>query len=170
MSARDLFARPGERSTQSEIHRSTDAPPSRRASDTTIAGKPSIVNTELFNELCVTGLHLEMRSMDRFYNWKNVGGELKVFAVWIASSIMDSVFVAIWVLLQWFVSEKVIHGLRLSGVDTWVLGAFQVLFAMSTLVPVVIYIYVDIRIMILRAQQMIRLEIQDSEENKPYLD
>jgi hypothetical protein len=54
---------------------------------------------------------------------------------------------------------KVIANLQLSGIDKWVLSAFQLLFAVSTLAPVVVYIYVDIRVMLLRAQGKIRHEI-----------
>ena len=46
----------------------------------------------------------------------------------------------------------------LTGIDRVVFTIFQILFAISTLAPVAITIYRDIRIMLLRAQHKIRIE------------
>ena len=96
-------------------------------------------------------------------NWQELKSELRTFSIWGISSLIDSGFLAIWVLIQWFVNEQVISKLELSGLDGWVLSAFQIIFAISTLAPVAIYTYVDIRIMIMRAQKRLQNELQLSE-------
>lgn len=95
--------------------------------------------------------------------WKDLASELKVFTRWAISSLIDSAFLAFWVFVQWIASEKVIASLGLSGVDQWMLAIFQVLFAISTLVPIVVYIYVDIRVMLMRAQRRIQGEEKSTE-------
>lgn len=64
-----------------------------------------------------------------------------------------------WVVLQYWI-ELLLKRLRLSGINEWVLLAFQVIFAVSTLGPVIIYIYRDIRVMIIRAQRQVRREAE----------
>ena len=88
--------------------------------------------------------------------------ETFTFLRWIISGVIDSVFLIIWVVSQWG-TNSIISNLGLSGIDEWVLITFQILFAVSTLAPVIVYIYVDVRIMILRAQRRIVLEIAGSE-------
>jgi hypothetical protein len=88
--------------------------------------------------------------------------ETFTFLRWIISGVIDSVFLIIWVVTQWG-TNNIISNLSLSGVDKWVLITFQILFSISTLAPVIVYIYVDINIMILRAQRRIVLEITGSE-------
>jgi len=90
--------------------------------------------------------------------WGELALETKTFIRWAISSLLDSAFLAFWVWVQWLTSGKVIAPLKLSGVDQWVLSAFQILFGVSTLAPVVIYIYADIRVMLLRAQRRIQQE------------
>ncbi len=96
--------------------------------------------------------------MDENYWREDLKARLKVFGLEAASGLMDSGFLAIWVILQWAVTECVVKRFELSGVDKWMLSAFQVVFAISTLVPIVVYVYLDIRLMVLRAQRRIRHE------------
>jgi len=96
--------------------------------------------------------------MDNSKEWKDLGVRLKVFTKWTISGLIDSAFLALWVLIQWFVNDKVIANLKLSGVDKWVLLIFQIIFAISTLAPVIVYTYTDIRLMIIQAQKRIRRE------------
>lgn len=88
---------------------------------------------------------------------ERIADEFKARITWTISSLLDVVFLAIWVGTQWLVN-KFIANLELSGIDEWVLLNFQLLFAISTLVPPVIYIYVDTRIMLLRASRRIQRE------------
>jgi hypothetical protein len=79
---------------------------------------------------------------------------LRRFLVWTASSLIDTGFLLIWVLVQWFANELIIPRFRLSGIDAIILVIFQVLFATSTLVPVAAYIYVDVAATIPQARRM----------------
>lgn len=108
--------------------------------------------------------------MERYYNWKEVGVNFRVYSVWALSSVIDSSYLAVWVVVQWAVNEFIINRLRLTGVDSWVLLVFQIIFAISTLIPIIVYIYVDIRIMIVRAQYAIRQEIEKAAENDKSID
>lgn len=99
--------------------------------------------------------------------WIELKETLRIFTVWTVSSFIDSAFLALWVSMQWIVSSKVIAPLILTGIDQLVLTIFQILFAISTLAPVAITIYKDIRIMLLRTQRKIRNEIQIGEYNEP---
>ena len=95
-------------------------------------------------------------------DWKDLFRELKVFTIWAVSGLIDSSFLALWVFVQWLVDQKVITKFQLSGTDQWVFSAFQILFAVSTLAPVVIYIYVDLRVMLIHAQKRIKHETEMS--------
>lgn len=94
--------------------------------------------------------------------WKDLSRELKIFTIWAVSSLIDSIFLALWVFVQWIVNEYVTAKLRLSFADQWVLYGFQIIFSVSTLAPVIIYIYTDIRVMIIRARSRVRSELGKS--------
>jgi len=99
--------------------------------------------------------------------WVELKDTLRLFTIWTVSSIFDSAFLALWVAVQWVVNNKVVSPLMLTGIDKLVLTIFQVLFAISTLAPVAITIYRDIRIMLLRTNRKIRKEIQIGEYDEP---
>lgn len=88
-------------------------------------------------------------------SWKEVKTELQVFSRWFASALIDSAFLTLWALMQWGIN-RVFGNVQLSGIDQVVFIIFQWLFAVSTLAPVAIYIYVDIRVMLIRAKKRIR--------------
>ena len=72
--------------------------------------------------------------------------------------VVDAGFLALWLVLQW-ASEQGIKYFKLSDIiDNYVLVAFQVLFAISTMAPVAIQTYADIRIMVIRAGNKMRKE------------
>jgi ABC-type transport system involved in Fe-S cluster assembly fused permease/ATPase subunit len=97
--------------------------------------------------------------------FQEIRSETTTFLRWVISGLIDSVFLIIWVFTQWL-TNSIINNLNLSNIDKWVLIIFQILFAASTLAPVIVYIYVDVRIMILRAQSRIALEIAVSENSE----
>jgi len=105
--------------------------------------------------------------MSNTNEWTELKDTLRQFAVWAVSSLIDSAFLALWVTIQWLVSNKVVTPLILTGIDQLSLTVFQILFAISTLAPVANTIYTDIRIMLLRTQRKIRNEIQIGEYNEP---
>lgn len=85
-----------------------------------------------------------------------VGPALTTYTVWVLTSLIDVAALSIWALFQYglgvFISK-----LNLTGLDSWVFFTLQILTAISTLTPVALFIYKDIRIMLLRTNQ----EIQD---------
>ena len=97
------------------------------------------------------------------YQWRELLEQLKTFTIWLVSSIIDGLFVALWVAIQWLVGLT-LNRLELSGIDSWVLRGCQILLAITTLVPVGLYVYVDIRIKWLRAQERIQQEIKRSKK------
>lgn len=101
--------------------------------------------------------------MGKSSQWGELKDALRLFTVWTVTSIIDSFFLALWVTIQWIINNKVIAPLKLTGLDQIVLNIFQILFAISTLAPVGITIYRDIRIMLLRTQRKIHGEIKIGE-------
>ena len=99
--------------------------------------------------------------------WAELKDTLRLFTIWTVSSLIASAFLALWVTVQWVVNNKVVTPLILTGIDKVVLTVFQVLFAISTLAPVAITIYRDIRIMLLRTNRKIRNEIQIGDYHEP---
>jgi hypothetical protein len=85
----------------------------------------------------------------------SVSIQAKLFTTWAVSSLIDGGFLVLWVIVQWSVS-KTIETFPLKGPDQWVLSVFQILFSISTLVPVIVYIYIDVRLMLLQARRTIR--------------
>jgi hypothetical protein len=104
--------------------------------------------------------------MDEFREWKELKGTIVIFLIWSISSLIDGAFIILWVVAQ-FIVNRVINALQLSGIDRIVLYVFQVLFAISTLAPITMTIYKDIRIMALRTTRTIQREIKLGDENGP---
>jgi hypothetical protein len=84
----------------------------------------------------------------------------KVLLKWIVAVLLDGVFLVFWVLIQWAVNNYAVVRFPLSGIDSWMLSTFQLLFALSTLTPIIIYIFVDISKMVFRAHRTIRREFE----------
>lgn len=99
--------------------------------------------------------------------WVEIKNTLKLYVIWAVTSLIDSLFLAIWITIQWLVNSKIVVPLRLTGLDNLVLFIFQIFFAISTLAPVATTIYRDIRIMLLRTQRRIRQEIEIGETHEP---
>ena len=93
--------------------------------------------------------------------WAELRDTLRLFMIWTISSLIDSAFLSLWIAGQWVVNNKVVTPLSLTGIDRVALIIFQVLFAISTLAPIAITIYRDIRIMLLRTNRKIRSEIRN---------
>lgn len=79
-----------------------------------------------------------------------VRGEAKAYLLWIISSLLDACFVIFWVLLQW--GTKWVLGLvALDGLDAVTLRVFQVIFALTTLAPILAHVTKNIVIIGARA-------------------
>jgi hypothetical protein len=105
--------------------------------------------------------------MSEVNEWVELKNTVRLYAIWAVTSLIDSLFLAIWITIQWLVNSKIVVPLRLTGFDNIVLYIFQILFAISTLAPVATTIYRDIRIMLLRTQRRIRQEIEIGEAHEP---
>lgn len=105
--------------------------------------------------------------MSELNEWVELKDTIRLYAVWGVTTLVDSLFLALWVAVQWLVDSYVVLPLRLTGLSNLVLSLFQILFAISTLAPVAITIYRDIRIMLLRTQRRIRREIEIGEADEP---
>lgn len=95
--------------------------------------------------------------------WKDLSRELKVFAIWGVSGLIDSAFLALWVAIQ-SLGNNFLQQFSLDGIDQWVLNVFQIIFALSTLAPVIIYVYSDIAVMILQARERIQIQRKNSKK------
>ncbi len=84
------------------------------------------------------------------------GARLHFFVRQFFAILVDAGFLVLWVTVQWL-SEQLIQRLKLAEViDSWVLRTFQIVLALSTLAPVVIYTYVDTMVMWTRARKKVR--------------
>jgi hypothetical protein len=104
--------------------------------------------------------------MGQSEEWTELRETLRLFTIWTVSSLIDSAFLLLWVTAQWVVN-KIVATLILTGIDSFTLLTFQILFAFSTFAPVAIKIYSDVRIMWLRTNRKIRREIQIGEYDEP---
>jgi len=83
-----------------------------------------------------------------------------------ASVLIDSVYLALWVVFQWLVG-RLIEYLELSGVDKGTLVVFQYIFSVSTVAPILVFYVTDISKMVLRAWRAIVL-VQREMDNRPF--
>jgi hypothetical protein len=109
------------------------------------------------------GLNDPARQIDTYImgkknEWRALIETTRLFILWSVNSLLEAFFLALWGLTQWFVNNKIISPLDLKGIDRIILTVFQFLFAISTLAPVVITIYRDIRIMLLQTKRKIQNE------------
>lgn len=81
--------------------------------------------------------------------------DLKVFLIWTISSLVEAIFLVFWVWVQSWVANFV-NSLQLTGIDYWISIAIQYLFAISTLIPIATYIFVNNARKILHAWQAIK--------------
>ena len=68
---------------------------------------------------------------------------LNRFSVPILSGLIDWGFVFLWLVTQWVVSQFVVGTRLVSGLDRWTVATFQVVFALSTFVPIALYVIRD---------------------------
>ena len=99
-------------------------------------------------------------------NWAQLQETFQLYAIWALSSIFDTLFLTVWVACQWLVATYVVSPLRLTGMDSLVLTVFQILFSVSTLSPVVMTTYRDMRLGWLRTQRQIRHEMDKGDMNE----
>ena len=86
------------------------------------------------------------------YLWAHI----KNLVVQLAVIFVDALFLSLWVFIQYVVDVLVVKQLNLSGIDKWMLLIFQGLFAVSTLVPVLASLYLDIRNILRRTREELK--------------
>jgi hypothetical protein len=99
-------------------------------------------------------------------DWTEFTNTIGIYAQWAIGSLIDAFFLFLWVIIQWLLNIFIVP-LRLNSFDNLVLSIFQVLFAISTLAPIAITIYQNIRIKLLRTQRKIRQENKIGEAHEP---
>ena len=88
---------------------------------------------------------------------KPIWGQVKFFLIQMASTLITAVFLAVWLVVQYLVN-LLLGMLEPMGVDQYVFLGFQGIFAVTTLIPIAVYYYVDIRIILMKAGARIRQE------------
>ncbi|MGB0387321.1 MAG: hypothetical protein ACPGWR_21080 [Ardenticatenaceae bacterium] len=71
------------------------------------------------------------------------------------SGLINALFVVLWVVVQSYASQ-IVATFTLEGTGAYILLAFQIIFPVATLIPVVMHVYSDIIIMWHRTQERIR--------------
>lgn len=79
---------------------------------------------------------------------------------WILSGIIQALFIALWVLVQWSVNKYIITQFQVGGTDKNVLFIAQWLFAIATLIPMLLFLVKLLVTMTLRTYREIRQEFQ----------
>jgi hypothetical protein len=83
-----------------------------------------------------------------------VRSKAREMAVHLANVLMESLFLLMWAVPNVYVG-RCIGSLHVTGIDAVVLRCLQVLFGVSTLTPICISMYKNLRIMAKRARQEI---------------
>lgn len=66
--------------------------------------------------------------------------EFKIFLNWIASNLLEAIYLVAFIVFNWVV-HLVFSNLQTStNLENWLLKSIQILFAISTLVPIVIHV------------------------------
>jgi hypothetical protein len=86
-----------------------------------------------------------------------VKGQFSFFLIQLASTFITAIFLAIWVAVQYGVN-RFVQWLQPVDIDQIVLWVFQGIFAITTLIPVGVYYYVDTRVILIRARRRIEQE------------
>jgi lipopolysaccharide/colanic/teichoic acid biosynthesis glycosyltransferase len=95
-------------------------------------------------------------------NKPNFGRELKEttkdFSLWTISTLLEGLFIALWIFIQWVVNNKIIAPLKLNSVEQMIVLIFQIIFAINLIAQVLIMIYRNIRILLVRTNYTISAE------------
>ena len=83
--------------------------------------------------------------------------------VWTATNLADAAYLVLWIIVQWLISRTYDWFPLTDMIDLLNFWIFRFLFAISTLVPVTLFIYKDIRIMYVRVQREINQMANETE-------
>jgi hypothetical protein len=76
--------------------------------------------------------------------FQEITGKFRHFILFAITGILDSLYLLIWAFFQWLF-EKFLTIFNLSGFDAFFIVVLKILFAISSLVPIVIFMYHDNR-------------------------
>ena len=89
--------------------------------------------------------------------WKEVTGLVVTRARAVAGILVDMLFLVLWVAGQWLF-RLATADIALAGAETWAIPVAQGVFALSTLAPILLYIYWDLQTLALRGQDALEGE------------
>ena len=92
--------------------------------------------------------------------WHELGERLLEILREAITFVVDGLYLAVWIWVQFKVDERFIHPLHLEGIEHWTMEGFRVILAISSLVPPICRIYRDVRVAIIRSQRAVREEQQ----------
>jgi hypothetical protein len=87
-----------------------------------------------------------------------VRNHFNFFLLQIVSILITGIFLALWAAIQYGVNY-LINLLQPTGVDQVILLIFQGVFGVTTLIPIVMYYYIDTRVSWIRAKRRIGKEL-----------
>jgi len=102
-------------------------------------------------------MHNDWRFMDNFDNLQGLKTDFIIFMKWLLGSVIDSGFLVGWVWVQ-HMSDVAIGNIQLSLIDETTLRIAQIIFAVATIAPIVLFLYKDIRVMAIRVSLVIKKE------------
>lgn len=98
--------------------------------------------------------------MDDDNEWKGILRVVDTRTRWFITAFIDGLFIIFWYFLQrgvsWaFTQSGFVVPAELSPIDTVVLITLQLVFDIATLIPILLYIYIDTAVMVRRARKTI---------------
>ena len=100
---------------------------------------------------------------EKFEIFKDVPDEFLNAVRWIASGLIQIIFIVLWVIMQWAVKHYVIvpYASGAEGADKYTLAIAQWLFSISTLTPIILFVLRQIITMLVRTYRGIRQDIEE---------
>jgi hypothetical protein len=89
---------------------------------------------------------------------------IKFIFIWTGITLVNASFLVLWVILQWL-ALQIAENPTLSSLETWILSAFRYVFAATTLPPIIIWNWMEIKYMITIVQSK---NGEQSNEGKQY--
>lgn len=88
---------------------------------------------------------------------KSLREQLDPRIIWAFTCLLDAIFLVLWIVLQYAV-KRAVTLFPVTGLDAWIFRIFQWFFAISTLAPIALFLYRDLRKMI---KQIMREDTED---------
>ena len=88
-------------------------------------------------------------------DWARLGERLQLYLIWAVCILVDNLLTGFWAVCEWVfgrLKNVAISSGYVSGFGHVTLGVFEAVFAISTLAPVVAYVFRDIKVIALQAR------------------